>query len=91
MSHLIEVTVTILEHSDVPLDAVITTEIVTRNDFPTQETTLSLPAEEHVAAFCSHLTYGYGVTFVEDTGTVHDLYYIGQNGNYYHFFSHPKK
>jgi len=89
MSHHHEVTVTILEHPGVPLDAVISVEMTVRNNFPTQETTLSLPPEEHVVAFCSHLTYGDSVTFVEEVGTSYDLYYIGQNENYYQFFSHP--
>jgi len=90
MSNHHEVTVTILEHPGVRLDAVITIDMNLRNNFPTMETTLSLPAEEHVAAFCSQLTYRYGVTFVEEgTGTMHELYYIGQRGNYYQFFSHP--
>lgn len=90
MAHNHEIKVTILEFPDVPLDAVLTIEMVARNNFPTQETTLSLPPFEHIAKFCSGLTYGYGVTFVEEgTGTIHDLYYIGKNGNYYQFFSHP--
>lgn len=89
MTHHHEVTVTILQHPGVPLDAVITTEMNLRNNIPTQETTLSLPAEEHIAAFCSQLTYKYCVTFILENETTYDLYYIGQNGNYYQFFSHP--
>lgn len=83
--------VTILEYPGVPLDAIITSQLVERNGSQVQETMLSLTPEAHVAAFCSMLEQGNGVTFVQKKkGTRFDLHYIGLNDNYYQFFSHPQ-
>lgn len=84
-----DVVVTILEHPQVPMEAVLSVVMVMHNGIPTQETTLSIPSSPNLDVFCSQLTYGYGVTFNEESSGVMDLYYIGKNGNYQQFFSHP--
>lgn len=56
---------------------------------PVQETTLSLPATEQVEAFCDDLSIGNLATFRLIQSGQMDLYYIGKNGNYYQFYSHP--
>lgn len=92
MAHHHQIKVTILECPDVPLDAILTLEMADHDGIPVQEMTLSLVPEAHVTAFCSMLTHAYGVSFVQEiTGEQFDLYYIGLNGNYYQFYSHPNK
>ncbi|HHA1932524.1 TPA: hypothetical protein ACOEP6_000913 [Enterobacter ludwigii] len=86
-----EVVVTILEHPQVPMEAVLTIEMEIQNDVPVQETTLSIPSSQALDVFCSQLTYGYGVTFNEESYGTMDLYYIGKQGNYQQFYSHPSK
>lgn len=87
--HHHNVVVTILEYPQAPLEAVMTIQMEVHNGIPVQETTLSIPSEPHIDAFCANLTYGCGVTFNEESAGVMDLYYIGKNENYQQFFSHP--
>lgn len=56
---------------------------------PVLETTLSIPSSIQVDAFCNALSLGNVVTFHLQLSGQQDLYYIGKNGNYYQFHSHP--
>lgn len=82
--------VTILEYPGVPLDAIITSELVEHDGAAVQGVKLSLAPEAHVAAFCSMLSRGNAVTFVQKKkGTRYDLHYVGLEEDYYQFISHP--
>lgn len=84
--------VTILEYPGVPLDAIINSELVEHNGNRVEQTMLSLSPEAHVAAFCSMLDHGNGVTFVQKKkGTRFDLHYAGLSGSYYQFSSRVNK
>lgn len=72
-----------------PLEVVITAQMVPHNGIPVMETTLSIPSEENIDNYCNQLSYKYGVTFDCSLSGVMDLFYIGKNGNYQQFYSHP--
>lgn len=81
---------TIEGQEHIQLDVLIQPVMSPRDEgLPVLETTLSLPATEQVAAFCEALSLGTVITFRLMKSGQMDLYYIGKNGNYYQFFSHP--
>lgn len=88
MNHHEEV-VTIEGYPGVQYDAVITVEMVQGSGVPTMHTTLSIPSVGAIEDFCKNLPYKYGVTFVASLSGVLDLYYVGKQGNYQQFASHP--